>query len=573
MRKLEELFFIAILILLSYFSFSHLFISGFFPIHDDTQVARVFGMGKALSDGVFPVRWIEDLGYGYGYPIFNFYAPLSYYFGGFLNILGFDALTSTKIMIFAGIVISGISMFMLTREFWGNWGGLFSALLFVYAPYHALDIYVRGDIAESWAYGFIPLVFWGALKAYKEKRWIFVFLGSLAFAGVITSHNLTAFILAPFMVVLISFLYLANKKRTNLFYSLFVLFFGLGISSFYVFPAIFEMKYTDVLSQIGGGADFRDHFVCLFQLWDSPWGFGGSTSSCIDGMSFKIGRINLLFALLSILVFFGYRFLNKKVKFIRGKFLKNEKSIFFSFSILGFLISIFFTLSISKIFWEIIPFMEFLQYPWRFLILISFFSSFLAGFSVWFIGNLFRNNKIFYYLLSAVIILFIIYFQGKLFVPQTILEYDSSYYTNEEALKWRTSKISDEFLPQSFEVPKKINEIGLKKVESGSKGEVLYQLSKTGEIHASLRSSDTSEFKINIPFFPAWEVYLDNKKVPFNIGKRGVGLDVPKGEHALDVYFVQTPLEKFSNALSLVFLFALLAGIIFPISKSNEKNK
>ena len=100
MRKLEELFFIAILILLSYFSFSHLFISGFFPIHDDTQVARVFGMGKALSDGVFPVRWIEDLGYGYGYPIFNFYAPLSYYFGGFLNILGFDALTSTKIMIF-----------------------------------------------------------------------------------------------------------------------------------------------------------------------------------------------------------------------------------------------------------------------------------------------------------------------------------------------------------------------------------------------------------------------------------------------------------------------------------------
>ena len=34
-----------------------------FPIHDDTQVARVYEMGKALSDSMFPVRWVEDLGF------------------------------------------------------------------------------------------------------------------------------------------------------------------------------------------------------------------------------------------------------------------------------------------------------------------------------------------------------------------------------------------------------------------------------------------------------------------------------------------------------------------------------
>ena len=44
----------------------------FFPIHDATQVARVFEMHQSLQGLMFPVRWVQDLGYGYGYPIFLF---------------------------------------------------------------------------------------------------------------------------------------------------------------------------------------------------------------------------------------------------------------------------------------------------------------------------------------------------------------------------------------------------------------------------------------------------------------------------------------------------------------------
>ncbi|MBI2034661.1 MAG: hypothetical protein HYT11_02915, partial [Candidatus Levybacteria bacterium] len=86
------------ILLLSFFSIRPLLVSGFFPMHDDTQVARVYEMWKALRDGMFPVRWVPDLGYGYGYPIFNFYAPLAYYAGAFFIFLGVDALTATKFM-------------------------------------------------------------------------------------------------------------------------------------------------------------------------------------------------------------------------------------------------------------------------------------------------------------------------------------------------------------------------------------------------------------------------------------------------------------------------------------------
>ncbi len=98
MKLLKLIFPIIVVVALSYFAIKPLFIPGFFPIHDDTQVARVFEMSKSLKDGMFPVRWVSDLGYGYGYPIFNFYAPLAYYVGALFQLVGFNALAATKIM-------------------------------------------------------------------------------------------------------------------------------------------------------------------------------------------------------------------------------------------------------------------------------------------------------------------------------------------------------------------------------------------------------------------------------------------------------------------------------------------
>lgn len=133
---------IILIVILSYFAINPFFLPGFFPMHDDTQVARVFEMKQALQDGQFPVRWVANLGYHYGYPIFNFYAPLAYYVGGFMSLIGFDSLTATKIMMVIGIILSGIFMYLFAKEFWGKLGGLVSALLYLYAPYHAVDIYV-----------------------------------------------------------------------------------------------------------------------------------------------------------------------------------------------------------------------------------------------------------------------------------------------------------------------------------------------------------------------------------------------------------------------------------------------
>src|SRR3989344_627152 len=144
----NNFFQLIIIVILSWFVVKPLVTAGFFPMHDDTQVARVFEMGKSLKEGQFPVRIVDGLGYDYGYPIFNFYAPLPYYFGGLITALGVDALLATKAMIGMGAILAGVSMYILGMEFFGVGGGILAALLYLYAPYHAVQIFVRGSVGE-----------------------------------------------------------------------------------------------------------------------------------------------------------------------------------------------------------------------------------------------------------------------------------------------------------------------------------------------------------------------------------------------------------------------------------------
>jgi len=440
MRFLKKNYGLFFILILSFWAVKPFFIPGFFPMHDDTQVARVFEMGKMLGSGVFPVRWVPDLGYGYGYPLFNFYAPLAYYIGGAFILLGFNALVATKIMMGLGVILAGVFMYFLARKFFGELGGIISGLFYLYAPYHAVDIYVRGDVAEFWAYAFIPLL---ALGVYKKN----VLIGAVGYAGIILSHNLTALMVTPFLFIVVllnCYIAFKNKKSFIINPSSLVLLLGLALSAFYWIPALVEIRNTNVFSQIGGGADFKDHFVCLGQLWDSLWGFGGSVPGCTDGLSFKIGKLYIVLSLLALSV-------TTFVRRIREN--KERRIVFISF--LGFFISVFFTLEISKPVWQAIPAMAFFQYPWRFLILTSFFSSVLAGSVVTLLGQ----YKIKPYLIVLTLVFFLLFFNIKLFNPQTILHKTAVDYTNEHTLKWDTSRISDEYLSPNFKKPKSEKEV------------------------------------------------------------------------------------------------------------------
>lgn len=558
---------------LSFLALGSFLQQGFFPIHDNTQVQRVFEMSRSLSYGMFPVRWVFDMGYGYGYPIFNFYAPLAYYVGTLIHILGFDALLSAKLMMSLGIILSGISMYLLGRYLFGTLGGALASAFYLFAPFHALNIYVRGDVAEYWAYAFIPFIFYFLLKAFRENKKSSIILGGISYSLVILSHNLTAFMLTPFLVLFLFIYYIAEKKKELLFKFFLIIFLGLGLSAFYIIPVFSEMKYSNVTSQVGGGANYNDHFVCFFQLWDSPWGFGGSTPSCSDGLSFKIGKLHILSSFIGLILLLLAAFKKKKMGKKLGE--NREAYLFVLFSSLGLLLSIFLLLSISGFVWEKIPFMPFIQYPWRFLMFASFFTSLLSGSLLWILKYIVQDfdNK---YKLSiavfAILTVLLIYGNAKLFRPQSAINVNSETFTSVESLKWITSNITNEYMPRNFKKPTSKDELPKTKIEKSNSYEIVHEEFIRGNIHALISAEKDARVKVNIAYFPAWQGFIDNEKIELKEGEKGMDFIMPTGTHSFDLYFVQTPVEKLGNSISLVFLFVIFIGIIYPLKKKNEKN-
>lgn len=542
-----------VILVLSFFVIWPLFHPGFFPVHDDTQVQRVFEMGKSLTDGMFPVRWVNDLGYSYGYPIFTFYAPLAYYIGGAFVLFHLSALLATKLMFGLGIVLAGITMYLLGRSVWDEIGGTISGLLYLFAPYHALDIYVRGDVAEFWAYAMLPLAVYGMWQSVKTGKFRYIILGAIGFAGVILSHNLTAFMVLPFLAIFSGVLLLITKGWKRLF-PLIVLLIGLGLSAFYFFPVPFEMAYTNVLSQVGGSNDFHRNFVCLQQLWYSPWGYGGSIPGCIDGISFALGKLSILLFVLSFLI--------SPLVLIKNK----EKGIVLITSILGGVFALCMLLQISEPIWNFIPQLAYLQYPWRFLILVFFFLSFASGSIIWLLQQLKIYGKLLAIFAGVIIVGLLVILEAKYFIPKQYNLVSSSFYTNKQMLIWNTSKISDEYMPKHFAIPQQEEEIpqSLFRVQ---KGRISLLENKTQLKRAIITMRQPGEVHINLAYFPAWSAFVDGKEVTLKKVSNGMDFSIQSGTHNVLVIYKDTLVEQIGNIVSLTSILGLIVAIIFIAKK------
>jgi hypothetical protein len=366
---------------------------------------------------------------------------------------------------------------------------------------------------------------------------------------------LTLFLIPLLLLMIIS----SKKKLSTSSYVLFPIVLGILLSAFYWLPVPFEMKYTNVLSQIGGKADFRQHFVCPSQFWYSPWGYGGSVVGCVDGLSFMLGKLYILFPLLSLVGIFLFW---KKRK---------PDAIVLIVAVFGWIISLFLTTDLSKFIWESFSAMAFLQYPWRFLLFSAFFSSFLAG-SIITILSQFIKKEIFVSIIGLFIIISVLFLQAKLFIPQKFLSVTSDYYTNQNTLRWKASKISDEYLPKNFFRPHSSEEISLHTFFlDPKKTTILSDNEKTQEKKAIVNSRVYSSVVLGLAYFPTWQYSVDNqnRKVENVSGK--VAITLLPGQHILRLHFQQSPVEIIANSLSLTGFLCFILGIIYFIVAIKKK--
>ncbi|MFV1917328.1 MAG: 6-pyruvoyl-tetrahydropterin synthase-related protein, partial [Patescibacteria group bacterium] len=187
-RFLIEIFVIALLTLPAIWS---LIRPGFFTMYDDMQVIRVQQMDVCVKDGQIPCRWVPDLGYGYGYPIYQYYAPLPYYLMEGVHLLGISFIDSVKVGFALSVVFSALFMYLLAKKFFSSQASFAVVALYTLVPFRAASVYVRGAMGEAWGLATLPMVILG-FENYLEKR----DKTSLSLFGIsiflfLISHNLT----------------------------------------------------------------------------------------------------------------------------------------------------------------------------------------------------------------------------------------------------------------------------------------------------------------------------------------------------------------------------------------------
>lgn len=460
-----------------------------YSVHDTSHIARLYLMENAIRSGQFPPIWASELNAGLGYPLFHFYAPLFYYLSLLLKPIVGSYFVAIKFVLFISLLLGLSGMYTLVKGWIGRGGAIVSAISFITLPYFALNLYVRGAYAELLAMSLLPWLFYVWQKLASKKQ---IISASILTSLFILSHNLIPLITLPFLVVWVLY-----HHRTVLRQLLIPTLLTLLISSFYLGPLLFERSFVQADS-IAKTTDYSLHFVEPAQLWNSTWGFGGSAEGVEDGLSFKIGKVQLILALLSLIIL-----LPKK---------KSWRVIYLSVSLA---LAIFLTTSYSAFIWQNISALPVVQFPWRYLSLIGFFVSVLSG--LFFARIKFTPIR---WIIAGFIVILLLFINLKLFKPQTTFTADLGLYTSPTFL---------DTIPQTVKEfrPRWMGEESGYVAPSGSKS-----------------------------YYPTWEVRVDGNKVNTYPDDYGLlSFDNPTGSSNITYSQSHTQLEVISYSLT-------IAGIV-----------
>ncbi len=525
-----------------------LFIPGYFSHHDDLQVMRVYEMRKCLEDFQIPCRWVPDMGYGNGFPLFNYYSVLPYYIGALLSFI-FGFVVSAKILFLIPLLLGGISMYLLAKESFGDKQiALTVGIIYSFAPYRALDSYVRGAVAESFALAIIPLVFYLFLKLIREKSYKYFLGSSLSLAAFLLSHNIMTLLFLPLLLMWILLLTYKNFKILKIV--MLSLALGFGLSSFFLLPAFLEKNLVEINTLTRFDLDFRVHFISIGQLFERSWGYGASVLGPNDSISFQIGLPLWILAALSVswLV----------LSIIKRKDIRTV--LIYLLFLASFLLSIFMMHNKSAFIWEKISLLHFAQFPWRFLSITIFSGSILAGFTFSILKG--KLQKII--LLLAVILT--VFLNWSYFKPEKF------YYTNDQQKlsggDWETQQKAAifDYLPKGAIDPQEAAPKNPIVLSGDVKIESFIRKSNYWEFNA--KSDKSSEIEMPVFDFPNWEVYLDNKKIDHGKSEllKRIKFVIPKGEHKVTGYLQDTPIRTIGNLITLISLL-ILSSMMYGKSK------
>lgn len=496
----------------------------------------------ALSQGDFPVRWQDGFA-NYGMPIPLFGHQMTSYLGAFFIFLTNDPLTGYNLVIFFGAVLSVAGIYLFLREYTDKWSALIGVLLFNFAPYRIINIFIRGAVPEFFSHAYTGFILF-VLKRWVEKnqaRYIFLYI---ILASLLLQTHPIAF-LVQYILITSYYLYLVFMKKGSVLKNLAIFiastFLAIGIAGYYILPLLGEFKYFYYGTQ--SGLFLPNHFLTVKNFLQPAWYYFYNGDTTTRGNFLHLGGIELVIICITFLAFV----INLK-KTRKGEWLS-------SMLVSVFCVYVFLLSRYSVYFYEHIKMLGNIQHQWRMLTGLILIPPLLCALYISKMKS--RNLRIF---VGVCVILYIAFFRfPQLYGKNYVIEKKDTYIFTIDNLYAQVYNTIWTGPTQSYPVKKVKGEI----IEG--KGKITKRTERNSWRVYEI-SVETPEARLvdNTFYFPGWKVFVDKKETPIefqDMNYRGViTYRVPEGKHVVEVRFTDTKVRLLANAISIfsVGVFGLL---------------
>lgn len=499
-----------------------------------THLANIAQVHAGLSDGEFPVRWGGEFA-RYGWPAPQFAQQTTSYLGALLTFVTNDIILSYNLVVFIGAFVSSLLMYIFLRFHVHQIPALIGAIVFHFAPYRIMNVYIRGALPEFFVSIFIISILIALYLVLKKDDVKGYYLLIISVAMLLLTH-LFMFIVASFIFIAYG-LYLIYGNRKNLPFKIIALSMsigiGIGLTSYYILPLFMEIKY---LYYGGAGGHFVEgHFLTWKNYLTENWYYFFQGDIDVRGNVLQPGIIEAVILIVSML-YLTYEYIQKK----------SINILLLVVTIVG-VIYVFFTTSLSTIFYQT-P-LGSIQHPWRMLTGFIIIPPIALSFMIDKIPRKFMSISV----------IFIIIVMGVLRFPQLygknyLLENQQTYYQTYDNL--HGTIMNTIWMGEVRDYPYKDTKVEIFEGDGKISDLSVSNSSRSFTIN-SITNTKIADYTF---YFPGWRTYIDGveTQIQFQDPKyRGViTYEVPSGQHHITSVFTNTKPRILGNVLSMISILA-----------------
>jgi hypothetical protein len=223
-------------------------------------------LGQWKHGIVYP-RWAALACWGYGEARFLFYPPASWTLGAALGAaLPWKMVPGAYCWVV--LTLAGASMYRLAREWLPAPDSLFAATFYALNPYHLLIVYWRSAYAELLAAVLLPLVLLCLVRifspdsdpGFRPALWLTLTLAAAWLTNApaaVMIHYSVAGLAAVLTVRERSW----ERSRRPLLRTALAIALAAGLASFYLIPAVYEMRWVNIGEVLSPGVRPQDNFL------------------------------------------------------------------------------------------------------------------------------------------------------------------------------------------------------------------------------------------------------------------------------------------------------------------------